>query len=358
MSLTPNQLKPDVVAKNRKYNNKNLSVFIKKTAANIRHSSSIDVIKTELDNAIAYPDALSYSNTTQYILGVITLLASWGYWVYLDSFGDYYRFTNVDYVIFAGLIVGFISCIAIVVSHKTKLTKLSSLFRDETLKHLYNMTDCSGQFLQDVQHKFVDFQRGNYSRDVEWGTEIDFNSDTGLIRASVVYHHYVDRRTETYTESDGKGGTRTRTRTVYDHFYRQGVILPPINQVRALVMSSSRLTKKWSQSFMPASREFEKRFYIQADSQFGAAKFLEPTVVIACEQLAKKLTNLTIEFAADGSVLINQHKTNLLEPAMDYDITQPEKFKQELLNDTSLYTVNSIFGFVNQIIKHSVGPNF
>jgi len=107
---------------------------------------------------------------------------------------------------------------------------------------------------------------------------------------------------------------------------------------------------------MPASREFEKRFYVQTDSEFNAAKFLEPVVVIACEQLANKLDDLTIEFAYDGSLLINQKNTHLLNPAMNYDITEPEKFKQELLNDTSLFTVNRIFGFVNQIIKHSASP--
>ena len=254
---------------------------------------------------------------------------------------------------FIACIVGLVIAVSMFFARRKKVNKVSRLLRDETLKHLYNMTYCQRQFLDNAEHKFVDFNRGNYSQDVEWGKEIDFHSEAGLLRASVVYHHYVDRRTETYTESDGKGGTRTRTRTVYDHYYRQGVILPPLNKTTRLVLSESRLSKRWSQSFMPASREFEKNFRVQADSQFDAAKFLEPAVVVACEQLGNKLKNLTIEFAHDGSLLINQHNTNLLNPAMDHDITNPVAFKEELLNDTSLFTVNSIFGFVNQIIRHT-----
>ncbi len=334
-------------------NNKALSAFLKQLKSQVIHSQSIDVVKEALDSAIAYPNQLSYKNSNILIAGLIALLSAVVYWFYLEQQGSYYRYSELDFGIFIICIVGLISALAIYFSRRTKLKKVSTLIRDETLKHLYNMRSCDAAFLNNAENKFVDFNRGNHSQDVEWGKEIDFHSDNGLIRASVVYHHYVDRRTETYTESDGKGGTRTRTRTVYDHYYRQGVIFPPINKTTHLVLSESRLSKQWQQSFMPASREFEKSFRVQADSQFDAAKFLEPVVVIACEQLSRKLKNVTIEFAHDGSLLINQHNTNLLNPEMEYDITTPEKFKQELLNDTSLFTVNSIFGFVNQLIKHT-----
>ncbi|WP_394496496.1 hypothetical protein [Shewanella sp. ENK2] len=334
-------------------NNQSLSQFLKQLKSQVSHSSSIDVIKDALDTAIHYPNKLSYNNTNLFIVIAIALFSGIGYWFYLEQLTYYYRYTDLDYAVFAVCIITLIIPIWQFFNRRSQIKKVSTLIRDETLKHLYNMRDCDGSFLKDAENKFVDFNRGNYSQKVEWGKEIDFHAESGLIRASVVYHHYVDRRTETYTESDGKGGTRTRTRTVYDHYYRQGVIIPPINKTTHLVMSESRLSKRWSQRFMPASREFEKAFHVQAQSEFDAAKFLEPAVVVACEQLNNKLKNLTIEFAHDGSLLINQHNTNLLNPAMDYDITEPEKFKQELLNDTSLFTVNSIFGFVNQIIKHT-----
>ncbi|UJF22594.1 hypothetical protein [Shewanella sp. OMA3-2] len=337
-------------------NNKRLTQFIKKLQAKVSNSKSIEVVTECLDKAIAYPHQLKYRHTPLYLGMIAAIVTSIGYWFYLDTQGQFYRYANSDLLIFALCLLTLFSCIFTVFQRQKRLAMLSNLIRDETLKHLYNMTDCGTTFLNHVEHKFVDFNRGNYSQNIEWGKEIDFNSELGLMRASVVYHHYVNKRTETYQESDGKGGSRTRTRTVYDHYYRQGVIFPAVNQTSHLVMSNTRLPKHWQQHFMPASREFEKKFYLQTDSEFNAAKFLEPAVVVACEQLANKLDDLTIEFAYDGSMLINQKNTNLLNPPMDYDISSPEKFKQELLNETSLFTVNRIFGFVNQIIKHSASP--
>lgn len=347
---------PSTKMNGKSINNQALAKFIKKLTVSVSHSESIDVVKDCLNQAIAYPHQLKFNNNRLYLGGLISLLTGIGYWLYLAGQSKQGAFTGTDLFVFGLCAIGVIIAIFKLIRRKNSLSKLSNLLRDETLKHLYNMTDCDANYLNAMTHKFVDFQRGNYSQRLEWGKEIDFHSDLGLIRASVVYHHYVDKRTETYQVSDGKGGTRTRTRTVYDHYYRQGVIFPIINSTSHLVISQSRLTKKWQQNFMPASREFEKRFRVQAESEFNAAKFLEPVVVIACEQLASKLNDLTIEFAYDGSLLINQKHTNLLKPAMDYDISQPEKFKQELLNETSLSTVNSIFGFVNQIIKHSASP--
>ena len=337
-------------------NNKALTQFITKLQAKVAQSQSIDVVKACLDKAIAYPNQLTYQNSALYLCILASVIFAIGYWFYLEAQNKYTRVSNGDLFIWGVCAIVAIVAIYQIIARKKRISTLSNLFRDETLKHLYNITHCDAGFLNNAQHKFIDFNRGNYSQNIEWGKLIDFHSESGLIRAAVVYHHYVDKRTETYQESDGKGGTRTRTRTVYDHYYRQGVIFPPINNTTHLVMSQSRLTKHWQQRFMPASREFEKRFYVQTDSEFNAAKFLEPVVVIACEQLAHKLDDLTIEFAYDGSLLINQKNTNLLNPAMHYDITEPEKFKQELLNDTSLFTVNRIFGFVNQIIKHSASP--
>lgn len=340
----------------KRMNNKALTQFIKKLQAKVSDSESIAVVTECLDNAIAYPHQLKYRNTQLYLGILAAIIASIGYWFHLETQGQLYRYTHSDFVIFALCLLSLLVSIFTVFKRQKSLKDLSNLLRDEALKHLYNMTDCGATFLNNAEHKFVDFKRGNYSQNVEWGKEIDFNSELGLIRASVVYHHYVDRRTENYQESDGKGGSRTRTRTVYDHYYRQGVIFPAINNTSHLVMSKSKLPKHWQQHFMPASREFEKKFYLQTNSEFNAAKFLEPVVVVACEQLAHKLDDLTIEFAYDGSVLINQKNTHLLNPPMDYDISSPTKFKQELLNETSLFTVNRIFGFVNQIIKHSANP--
>lgn len=336
--------------------NPSLEKFIKKLTVSVSHSQSIDVVKDCLNKTIAYPYQLKFNNNRLYLAILASLLAAIGYWLYLETQSLQRGYTKADLLVFGLCAISLIIIIVKLVSRKNSLSKLSSLLRDETLKHLYNMSDCDAHYLNNASRKFVDFQRGNYSQQLEWGKEIDFHSELGLIRASVVYHHYVDKRTETYQESDGKGGTRTRTRTVYDHYYRQGVIFPAVNNTTHLVISQSRLTNKWSQRFMPASREFEKKFRVQTESEFNAAKFLEPVVVIDCEQLASKLNDLTIEFAYDGSLLINQKNTNLLSPAMEYDITLPEKFKQELLNETSLFTVNSIFGFVNQIIKHSASP--
>ncbi|QBF82021.1 hypothetical protein EXU30_04390 [Shewanella maritima] len=339
------------------YNNKQLSQFLAKLKRQAAGSASIDTIKDCLDQAIALPYATKYRNQYHYISLLLGTIASIGLWLYLDRLGysfSYYQQTH--WLAFALLFSVIIGCVITLTIRHKRIKSTSKLLRDETIKHLYNMTECDGIFLAQAQSKFVDFQRGNHSRNIEWGKEIDFHTQAGVIRASVIHHHYVDQRQETYTETDSKGNTQTRTRTVYDHYHREGVIFPPINKCHSLVMSELRAKKHWPEKFMPASREFEKRFNVQTASEFEAAKFLEPVVVVACEALGKQLPQLTIEFAADGSLLINQNEANLLNPKMDHDITSPRAFKNELLNDTSLDTVNRIFGFVNKIIHHSVGP--
>lgn len=334
-------------------NNAALKALLQELKQTALGSRSIDDVITALDNAIAYPNQIKFDNTLYYILGILALLGTLGFGQHVLNL-PHRLVTHWDYGILFTFLAGLIASLWVIFSRHSSIKTVSTLIRDEALKHLYNITHSNPALLRRAEQIFTDFQRGNYSQKLEWGKELDFHSELlGLIRVNVVYHHYVDKRVETYTESDGKGGTRTRTRTVYDHYYRQGVIIPAINQVTRLVLSQTRLKKQWHETYMPSSSEFQKQFYVQTDSEFDAAKFLEPTVVLACEQLAKQLDKLTIEFAIDGTLLINQNNTKLLDPAMQFDITEPKKFKQELLNDTSFHTINSILGFVERLIKHT-----
>ncbi|WP_394129052.1 hypothetical protein [Shewanella maritima] len=334
--------------KEKTIDNSALNIFIKQLNEKVTNSENIEAVKESLDEVINFPHQIKFNNMGLILTWIGAILFGCGY-VYF-KFQQYRpQFDTPDFVILGICFVTFLTALGFISSRKEKIKKLSTLFRNETLKHLYRLEDCDKSFLAEADNKYADFQRGNHSRAVEWGKDIDFNSPTGLLRASIIHHHYVDKRVETYTDSKGK----TKTRTVYDHYHREGVIFPPINKTNCLVISTIRTSNRWGDSYMPASKEFERLFYVQADSEFTAAKFLEPSVVIACEEAAKQIDKLTIEFAQDGSLLINQNNANLLNPAMDFDITEPEKFKHELLNDTSLYTVNRIFGFVSQIIQHT-----
>lgn len=330
----------------KKTNNAQFSNLIKQAHSACIRASSVDELKAVIEQFVNFPHALKFNNgVPNLFLGVSVIAAL------VLAFFIYVRAMPISpYWFLPFALVGGIS-FWVIFSRRKQITNISEAIEAKAMRFLYKMTPCASSFYMQYITRFKDFNRGNYSSDLEKAFEFEFdsdpNSELGKKKAYTFTHHYVDEVERTSTDSKGN----TTTHTEYEHYYRQGVILPDVGgRFHSMLVSEDVSKSYWSGRFNPASMKFQKRFDVQGHSDLELAKFLEPSVVLLLENVGEALKNLTVEFAADGSLLVNFESKDLLDVKMKYDIRKPELFSTELFN-SSYKQLDYLLGFANQLIK-------
>ncbi|GAA0858638.1 hypothetical protein [Aliiglaciecola litoralis] len=336
---------------NTSTDNKILKEFITTTTESLNDVKDIHEVESLLDKVIAHPFKLKFDNLKLWLLSTFFVLLGAAY-IYFIATTRNYDMSWIDLGSFLILIVGVVWPLKIVGKRAQSIQNLNNLFIVKTRDLLYRITLSSQHFRETINNKFVDFNRGNYSQNVSWCKELEFNYNDKKMKVDALQHHYVVERIVEEKVRNGRGGYKTVRRKVYDHYYREGIVFPPIAEFKSLVISNDSLHKKYSESFKPTSIVFDEHFYVMAESEFSAAKFLGPSVVLAFEDLNKKFKGLTFEIAPDGSILINQKQTGLLNTNISTSINTPVEFKQDLLKNLTLDNVNIMFAFMNNLIKY------
>ena len=331
--------------------NESLTVFIKDTTNALKEVQKIKEVEELLDQVIAQPFQIKFNNLKLWMLTLFFALVCSGYiFKALNTISYHWNYFDLIFIII--LLVGFFWPIGLISSRASSITNLNQLFIKKTLHLLYKIGPSTQNFVETINNKFVDFDRGNYSQNVSWCKELEFNNEDQNIRVNALQHHYVIERIVTEKVRNGRGGYKTVKKKVYDHYYREGLVFPPIAEFKSLVISHHEVRKAYTQTFKLASIVFDVKFYVMANSEFSAAKFLGPSVVLAFEKLSSQFNGVTFEIATDGSILLNQKHTGILNSNVSSSIVTPREFKEDLLKNLTLGNVNIMFAFMNNLIKY------
>ncbi|KAA8996127.1 hypothetical protein FJU30_22450 [Affinibrenneria salicis] len=179
--------------------------------------------------------------------------------------------------------------------------------------------------------EFYEFNRGNYSREIRgWTTGVA--SPARGFEIDYYHLHYVNQRTETRLVSDGRGGTKQETKTVYDHFNRY-MLVAPLPQLKGLCVLTEPNGHKGI-TWKPSSGQFNRIFSVRAPSEHLAAKFLQPAVILAFLQLNGEFKRVNVEVSplGEGRCCISFRDADLLRIDLGTNIETPDAFVRALFS--------------------------
>lgn len=294
--------------------------------------------------ATAYDGEFRYNNKPMYWLsfaGVMTFALLY-YWFNQR----YYSFGTNQYIYLGVCVVIALIPLFVVLSRRNAISTLSAtLFRkDCLLDNQIEKIEAKGAFCNQLINGFVEFDRGNYSNAI---TELYRTTPLNDRQYHFYRYHYVDKEVRTRVVSDGKGGTKTVTETVYHHYDRYGLVFE-INLAHGLAVISSGHVPR-AVKYRPASIAFTKMFSIGAATEHDAAKLVPPTLQLALLEVGKRFKGLNIDISKDG-LLCMSFQDDVLAASPKTDLTEPEKFFEELTGTTKLPRLKELLAFYDTLV--------
>ncbi|CAI2479584.1 Uncharacterised protein [Serratia fonticola] len=195
---------------------------------------------------------------------------------------------------------------------------------------------------------YVEFDRGNYSRDIPDAYEGYYQGKTHAFHYHFYHFHFVDERT--VTRKDSKGNTKTRK--VYDHYDRYGITLA-FRFVSQLAVTSKAPRSLKGERYKPASIQFNRTFKVVANTEMTAARFLKPAIILACEEAAGTFKSLNLEFNQQAGLCMSFENSNILVSRQQYDFMSPDKFIAEIEKTNILPELNKALVFIHTLMVHS-----
>lgn len=202
----------------------------------------------------------------------------------------------------------------------------------------------TSQWLQ----QFAEFKRGNYKREFKQLIQGQFTGAEHSFTYHYWHFHYVNRRTETSTNSKGQ----VTTRVVYDHFDRYGLIIP-FAYCRNLFITAFAAEGIRGDRYTSDSGRFNKIFQVRAADTMQAARFLKPAIIIALEEQAAALKQLNLAFSEQGELCISFADKDVLDSKPACGLDQLTLFRQSIEQPTALPKLQQLLNTVHQLLRHS-----
>ncbi|ELP5729268.1 hypothetical protein QTV44_002534 [Vibrio vulnificus] len=294
--------------------------------------------------AKAYDGEFRYDNKPMYwlsVTGVMTFALLY-YW-----FNQRYYSLGVNQYIYLSLCVLIaVVPLLLVFSRRNAISSLSTtLFRkDCLLDNQIEKIEAKGALCNRLLKGFIEFDRGNYSNSI---AELYRTTSLSDRQYHFYRYHYIDREVRTRIVSDGKGGTKTVTETVYHHYDRYGLVFE-INLARGLAVISSGHVPR-AVRYRPASIAFTKMFSIGALTEHDAAKLVPPTLQLALLEVGNRFKGFNIDINADG-LLCMSFNEDVLAASPKTDLTEPEKYFDELTGTTKLPLLKELLAFYDTLV--------
>ncbi|MEG1347690.1 MAG: DUF3137 domain-containing protein [Hafnia sp.] len=215
---------------------------------------------------------------------------------------------------------------------------------------LVNLPLPAEQILSALQRDFGDFDRGNYSREITYSVT---GKDQGNLHELGYQYHtfkYVNQRTEVVSVSDGKGGSRLETRTVYDTYYRHCVVIdfPWVRNVK-VQSDGQRAFKHRVDSAHP---DFNRIFTASGANQVECVKFLKPTTILHLLDMANHYGDLNLEFSDMGKLCMSFNNDDILEPYPNkLAMSEPNELYNALVAGISLPKLNYTLDMIHTLAE-------
>jgi hypothetical protein len=214
----------------------------------------------------------------------------------------------------------------------SKIARLSSFYHNG----LSYLGENPRQTLARLNAQFGDYKRGNYSRELVESIRGVFSGS--LRNLAFEYHrlHYVDQRTEVTVVPDGKGGTKTVTRIVYDHYDRYSLVIDFPWVMGISVRSDGHSQNDYACSMDTASPDFNKSYCLTGRSEMQCAKFIRPSTVLHLIKLFDIVSRPNLEFAESGKLCMSFASSDLLSFGTKFSLHAPQQFYTEISEGVEL----------------------
>ncbi|MFY9074438.1 DUF3137 domain-containing protein [Malaciobacter mytili] len=213
----------------------------------------------------------------------------------------------------------------------------NNIKKDSTISHYY------------LNSNYFGFNRGNYQNKLKETYIIsNFQANTYLLEAKLFNYHYVNKRTETY-----KCGKSTCTRTVYDHYNKYGIEVD-FKNTSNIVINADIFSVHLPQTFKTSSIKFNKKFQVKCEDEFTAVKFLQPSLIVYFEDLAKEFNYLSFQFINNKLCIMFSNFDVLPNSASrKYGLTSPKEFIEELNGFTKIEKLSKLLNAVDYMLSQT-----
>lgn len=324
--------------------NKSFKKLLNSIKKGINSAKSSDDIVNTVFLVKNYDGPLKFKNTIPYGLSFFSFVLGF----------VYFMGTGADFISFKSLITWVvsisISLIFFFYGYKRN-DRLSSLSKKAYLKdaEFDNELQDGSKDIEELKKDFLVFNSGNNSQKIQEYKTYN-NGDSSF---EYFNHHYVEQRTETYSSTDGKGNSTMKTRVVYDHYDRYGIILPFEGYDGVIVKENVPCLPSFSSfSYKPAFNEFNKLLSAYGKDELTIAKFLKPIVVEKMVEYSGTFNNFLIEIN-NGKICISTSTPLLDTSHREYGYDKPDEFITELSGHTQftkLEEVKEIVEFLNKYL--------
>lgn len=177
----------------------------------------------------------------------------------------------------------------------------------------------------DLGRSFVEFNRGNHKRYIEWMLEMPITIQGHRLCAHPYRFHYVDKETHYTTDSDGNSKTETK----YHNYDRYGILIDLPSGPSISILSDRDLSSQGAR-YKPESSAFNQVFKVYHWGQaMDAARFLTPPVQLLLLRLASRFKNLNVERVSDR-LCVSFDDDNLMDLPLTHNHMSPLALQAEL----------------------------
>lgn len=242
---------------------------------------------------------------------------------------------------------------AFIARRNQSVTKLSeAIFHHDLLldNNLQRMP--TEHYIHWLQNQFDGFSLGNHANEIHKRYEGLFEGEEHRFKYQYFHYHYVTKRVEEDPASFQRGRHGRRSRTVYDHYDRFGIIVP-FDSVKGVKLSRRGFSLFGGSGYRTASNAFNKLFNVSALSEMMAAKFLKPRIVVEFEQICKKLQVVSYQFNNAGELCFVFKDKDLVWAKRRYGLESIELFVREIEGFTHLPKLNMALTHIHTLLKFS-----
>ncbi|WP_025562878.1 hypothetical protein [Psychromonas sp. SP041] len=325
--------------------NKKIKEIVLSAKEELAKAESEKDLVTIIDKVIALDYPLKYDNTVQWSVGTAFAATSVPLYFYFLEVTNYFLLAH--YFMLACPLIVAASFFGYALMRTNSVSELSDeifkmdLIFDNKLKPI--KTRIGKGYAKKLKGQFCEFDRGNYSREISFLAEGNYDNNGCKLPYDYYSFHYVNQRTEVVVTSNGKGGTTTSTRTVYDHFHRYGIMFDH-NAASSVMICSSTPLSKLEQKFEPASLKFRKEFSVTCADQMEASKLTKPTVVLKFEEMADEFDGLNFEASENGRACLSV-RNNLMGVTRKAGLEYAISFKEEIEQNNQLKKLDKLLSF-------------
>lgn len=309
-----------------KSNNQKVNALLAAVRTQVANAQTeTDLIKA-IEDVKAFGAPIKFNHLINYIIAAVLGCLSVLGFLYLYQNGKHAN--NLVTFATALLVMFSIGTLTLIYSKNKKIRTLEDYIFNRDLQldnRLTPVAVSAEQHARELGFRFHEFNRGNYSREIRALYQASYQGKEYSFDYHFYHFHYVDKRTTMHTNSKGQW----RTKTVYDHYDRYGLYLP-FHFISNLALISKSISGVSGYNYKPASIQFNKIYKVIAESEIAAAKFLKPTVVLACEQIAQSFREVNFEFNEETELCMSFRDDDVLTLERKHGFDRPDEFIQEI----------------------------